>query len=164
MDKGQYQDFSKRLMETMKAKGYAASRSPKGICIQTLARFAGASEQICRRYVRGDALPDYEKIIKIANSLQVSPGWLLFGEQSEPTENSLPISEDLLYYIIQKSHALYQLDPHPEDSEDFPDFVIELIRDVKGVNTTTENLKKVIDIALSSICSYKEKQHKRMAK
>jgi len=99
MDKGQYQDFSKRLMEAMKAKGYLASRSPKGICIQTLAQFAGASEQICRRYVRGDALPDYEKITKIAHSLQISPGWLLFGEQSIPTENSLPYIQKIAYLM-----------------------------------------------------------------
>lgn len=160
MDKGQHADFAKRLIESMKAKGHVASRSPKGICMQTLAQFAGASEQICRRYVRGDALPDYEKVIKIAASLQISPGWLVFGEQNSPLENYLPISEDLLYYIIQKSHNLFQLEPNSND--DFPEFVMELIRDVKGVKTNTETLKKTIDIALRSICSFKEKQNKRM--
>jgi len=50
----------------LKDKGHTASRSPNGICIRTLAEFVGASEQICRRYIRGVALPDYEKIIDLA--------------------------------------------------------------------------------------------------
>ncbi|MDQ5884487.1 MAG: hypothetical protein QG556_827, partial [Pseudomonadota bacterium] len=76
-----YKDFSDRLIQTMKLRGFSASRSPHGICMKSLSIFTQASEQICRRYVRGEALPTYEKIINIAKELNVSPGWLLFGDE-----------------------------------------------------------------------------------
>ncbi|MBY0377336.1 MAG: transcriptional regulator, partial [Gammaproteobacteria bacterium] len=61
MVRGKYKKFSNRLIDAMKLNGYGASRSPNRICMKTLSKFAGASEQICRRYIRGDALPDYDK-------------------------------------------------------------------------------------------------------
>ena len=97
-----YTNFSNRLLTAMKTNGHIASRSPNGICIKTLAEFAGASEQICRRYVRGDALPDYEKIINIATQLNTSPGWLLFGEQEQPKAVPLKniIDDDSMMLIM----------------------------------------------------------------
>ncbi|WP_423202348.1 transcriptional regulator [Legionella beliardensis] len=141
----------------MKAKGFTASRSPSGICIQTLSQFSGASEQICRRYIRGDALPDYEKIKEIAKHLNVSAGWLLFGENSTELQ-AQPIDEELLYYILKKSHQLYREDT--DNADDYADFVLELIKEVRSIDTSKSNLLKIIDLAISSISSYKEKHKK----
>lgn len=161
MATGKYKDFSDRLIDTMKSCGHVASRSPSGICMKTLSEFAGASEQICRRYIRGDALPDYEKIITIAEHLNISPGWLLFGEPaSSKTDNqSNQIDDDLLHYILSKSHHLYL--EESENTDDFADFVIELLHDVREISTSKENLQKIIVLAVNSISSFKEKRSKK---
>ncbi|KTD25152.1 helix-turn-helix domain-containing protein [Legionella maceachernii] len=157
MSKQDYQSFAKRLIQTLKEKGHTASRSPNGICIKTLADFTGASEQICRRYIRGDALPDYEKIKQIASHLQVSPGWLLFGKE-EHVPIKKEIDETLLHYILKQSHHLYPISPGSND--DYADFVLGLIREIQSIDTSEDNLIKIIDLAISSISSYDEKRKK----
>jgi hypothetical protein len=161
MNAGQYKSFSNRLIDAMKANGHIASRSPNGICIRTLAEFSGASEQICRRYIRGDALPDYEKVIKIAEHLNTRAGWLLFGE--EQTTNAAPqpksIPDDLLHSIVDKSHRVYR--DETGDTSDCADFVLELVRDVREIDTSKEILEKIINMAVNSISSYKKKEFKK---
>ncbi len=159
MTQNKYTAFSTRLIEVMKTRGHAASRSPSGICMQTLATFANASEQICRRYIRGIALPDYEKIKNIAHHLQVSPGWLLFGEDetSPTTDQTKQVDEDVLHYILKKSHHLYHKEMN--NTDDYADFVLGLIRDIREIDTSKENLQKIINLAIRSISSYKEKRY-----
>lgn len=159
MNKGVYESFANRLIQTLKEKGHTASRSPSGICIKTLAEFVGASEQICRRYIRGDALPDYEKIKQLANHLQVNPGWLLFGEEGKIAPQNNQIDETLIHYILKQSHHLY---PHSQDgNNDYADFVLGLIREVREIDTSENNLLKIIDLAIGSISSFKEKYKKQ---
>lgn len=161
MTTAKYKEFSNRLIHAMKSSGHLATRSPSGICIQTLATFASASEQICRRYIRGDALPDYERVISIANHLNVSSGWLLFGEPEQIGANHQrnSIDDHLLHYILSKSYPLYR--EETGNTDDFADFVLELIRDVREIDTSNENLQKIIELAVSSISSYKEKRIKQ---
>lgn len=151
-----YKNFSKRLIEAMKMKGFAASRSPSGISIPHLAEFSGASDQICRRYIRGDALPDYEKIIKIANNLDISPGWLLFGEES--VSKNTELEENVLHYILKHSHRLYSVEQ--SGNSDYADFVLELYREVRSLDTSEKTLYKIIDLAIGSISKYEEKSKK----
>ena len=157
---GQYKTFSNRLIEAMKASGHTASRSPSGICITTLAKFAGASEQICRRYIRGDGLPDYEKVVNIAACLNVSPGWLLFGEQ-QPADQVKPIDDDTMCYLLNESYIAFNNET--ENTDDFGSFVLELTRDVREINTSKEILHKIIDMAVGSISSNKRKQRSKKA-
>ena len=158
--RGKYKKFSTRLIDTMKMNGYGVSRSPHGICMKTLAEFAGASEQICRRYIRGDALPDYDKIINIAENLNVSPGWLLFGEQQSNMSNLFGRTDDaLIQYILTQSHMLFRDDPDATD--DYADFVIGLIKEVREIDAPKESLEKIINLALSSISSYKNKRNNK---
>ncbi|MDP3559286.1 MAG: helix-turn-helix transcriptional regulator [Legionellaceae bacterium] len=154
MNASKYKDFSNRLIESMKANGYAVSRSPSGICMRTLAKFAGASEQICRRYIRGEALPDYEKILRIAHHLNTAPGYLLFGDPVNT--KSTVIEDDLLHYILSKSYHLYR--EETGNTDDYANFVLELIRDVREIDTSKENLEKIINLAVSSISSYKRQK------
>ena len=158
MATGPYQSFANRLIDILKAKGYTASRSPNGICIKTLAEFTGASEQICRRYIRGDALPDYEKVKKMADHLQVNPGWLLFGDEGHQAPSSCQIDETLLHYILKESHHLYRNDHGNND--DYADFVLGLIKEVRSIDTSEKNLLKIINLAISSISSYEERRNK----
>ncbi|MGQ3891265.1 helix-turn-helix domain-containing protein [Legionella sp. CNM-4043-24] len=158
MATGKYKEFSTRLIDAMKSKGYVATRSSSGICVEMLSQFAGASEQICRRYVRGDALPDYEKIKNIAKYLGVSPGWLLFGEDCTPVIEK--IDDDLLHYILKMSHQIYQ--EEVGDTNDYADFVLGLIRQVREIDTSKENLHKIIKLAIGSISFIEEKYQKKI--
>lgn len=159
MSKELYQSFANRLIQTLKDKGHTASRSPNGICIRTLADFTGASEQICRRYIRGAALPDYKKIVQLAKHLGVNPGWLLFGEDGNKTTEQPTLNETLLHYILKHSHHLYS--PTVSSNDDYANFVLELAKEVSKINTSEENLIKIIDLALGSISSYKEQRKKQ---
>lgn len=158
MSKNLYQSFADRLIQTLKEQGYGASRSPNGISIKKLAEFTEASEQICRRYIRGDALPDYDKIKRLANHLNVNPGWLLFGDESNLNINENLIDESLLHYILKNSHCLYSVSQGSND--DYADFVLGLIKEVRQIDTSAQNLLKIIDLALSSISSYEDQRKK----
>ena len=158
MSKGPYEIFANRLINTLKEKGYSASRSPNGICIKTLAEFTEASEQICRRYIRGDALPDYLKIKKLAEHLQVNPGWLLFGDEGQAIPLKNNIDETLLHYILKQSHHLYPITR--KGNNHYADFVLGLIKEVGTIHTTHDNLIKIIDLAIGSISSYEENRKK----
>ena len=145
----------------MKSNGHMASRSPSGICMTTLAAIADASEQICRRYIRGDALPDHDRVVRIAGSLTVSPGWLLFGDQNllETAHAPKPIDDDLLHYILTKSFELYR--EEIGNTDDYADFVLGLIHYVREIDTSKENLYKIIELAVGSISSFKDKRSKQ---
>lgn len=158
MLKNSYQSFAIRLIQAFKDKGHTASRSPSGICIKTLAEITGASEQICRRYIRGDALPDYKKVKQIADYLQINPGWLLFGDEAQTQPSKSNINENLLHYILKQSHHLYPFSS--SGNEDYANFVLELIKEVGGIDTSESNLLKIIDLAISSISSYEKKRKK----
>lgn len=147
-----YSDFSERLVSAMKLRGYVSSRSPNGICMKSLSEFAEASEQICRRYIRGEALPGYDKIIAIANALNVSPSWLLFGETNEPI-NPQNMDDDILHYILSNALRLYQ--NQPLNTEEFAGFVVGLVKDIRNIDTSKDNLLKIIDLAIGSISSFK---------
>jgi transcriptional regulator with XRE-family HTH domain len=153
-----YAYFSDRLVSLMKLRGFTASRSPNGICMKSLAEFTDASEQICRRYIRGEALPSYEKIIKIASHLKVSPGWLLFGDQKDEPKRRV-FEEDILAYILKTTHALF-----PENSNDFSEFVIGLLKDIRDIDVPNENLYKIVDLAVGSVATFQQKQKQQQLK
>lgn len=160
MSKGKHKNFAKRLIDAMKSNGHSASRSPSGICMKTLSEITDASEQICRRYIRGDALPDYDKMISISSFLKVSPGWLVFGEgtQNQPLEaqQANPIDDGLLHYLLSKSLCLYQKEK--ESAEDYADFVIGLVQNLREIDASRADLEKIINLVMNSKSACKEKQ------
>src|SRR5215207_3682155 len=93
--------FAYRLRDAMLAAGFNSQRSTSGVCIHKLAEITGYSVQICRKYLRGEAIPEPVKLIEIAKKLQVSPGWLLFGDaynDSCISQEMLTIRRNLLHY------------------------------------------------------------------
>jgi transcriptional regulator with XRE-family HTH domain len=162
--KSRYLEFSHRLISSMKQAGLADTRSPSGISVKTLAETMGVSEQICRRYLRGDALPDYEKTVKIARFLSISPGWLLFGNEPDGlniNDQTICMKASLLHYLLERSHAFYMLQA-PEQAHDFPSFVLALINDISAIDADPDTLKKIIDLAVSSISSFEERKMKHI--
>lgn len=143
--------FAYRLRDAMIAAGFNSQRSTSGVCIHKLAEITGYSLQICRKYLRGEAIPEPIKLAEIAATLQVSPGWLLFGDShndSSLSPDKIIISKNLLIYILKKAASLYNA---PHLSSDVPGFLQELINDVSQINASEEQSKKIIDLALSSV-------------
>lgn len=141
--------FSARLYEAMLAAGYNSQRSISGIDLNKLVEITGHSPQICRKYLRGETIPEPLKLLDIAAKLNVSAGWLLFGDQGErnPLTHTITISKNLLHYIFTHASELYK---HNRAAEDCSDFLLELVNDVSQINANEEQSKKIINLALAS--------------
>lgn len=142
--------FAYRLRDTLIAAGFNSERSTSGVDIHKLAEITGYSPQICRKYLKGHALPEPAKLVEIAEQLRVSPGWLLFGDRSEDNNlspNKLTISRDLIRYIFERAYTLYNSE---RTQDEVSEFLMELANDVSQINATDAQSKKIIDLALSS--------------
>lgn len=141
--------FSYRLRDAMIAAGYNSQRSLSGVCIHKLSEITGYSLQICRKYLRGEAIPEPLKLIEISRKLSVSPGWLLFGDIHEhgSLKDNISINKNLLHYIFTKAANLYDASPMEHE---VTDFLIELINDISLINANEEQSKKIIDLAFTS--------------
>ena len=143
--------FACRLHDAMIAAGFSSQRSTSGVSIHKLAEITGHSVQICRKYLRGEAIPEPIKLLEIASKLNVSAGWLLFGStdaNTKTTTNTITISKSLLHYVFTKATFLYNAQ-HMD--HEVPEFLLELINDVSLINASEEQSKKIIDLALSSV-------------
>lgn len=144
--------FSKRLNALLQKEGYISTRSKAGVEIGQLAKVAGVSYQMARKYIIGEALPDYHIIPKIAKWLNVSPSWLLFGENEsivpELKSNSLiEIDIELLRYILHKCTILF---PPTAESEKIANYILGVIYDASHINADSKTILKIIDMMLSS--------------
>lgn len=74
----------------------------------------------------------------------------------KPKKNK--IDETLLHYILKQSHHLYPICQNR--SNDYADFVLGLLKETSAIDTSNENLIKIIDLAIGSISSYEEKRKK----
>jgi hypothetical protein len=143
--------FAQRLRDSMIAAGFNSQRSTSGVCIHKLSEITGYSLQICRKYLRGEALPEPLKVLEIALKLNVSPGWLLFGSAFNnqiSLHDTISTSKPLLHYIFIKAADLYN---YSLKKEEIPDFLMELIHDLNLINANEEQSKKIIDLAFASL-------------
>lgn len=143
--------FAHRLRDAMIDAGYYSHRSTSGVSIHKLAEMTGYSVQICRKYLRGEAIPEPTMLMAIAHKLKVAPGWLLFGDvdnDANAEKNNLVINKNVLHYILTKAMSLY----NTKDMEnDVPSFLLDLIKDISLINASEEQSKKIIDLAISSV-------------
>jgi transcriptional regulator with XRE-family HTH domain len=141
--------FSVRLREAMIAAGFDSSRSISGVSVHDLATMTGYSVQICRRYLRGEAIPEPGKLIEIAEKLAVTPGWLLFGDSNLDINkaHSLTINKPMLHYFLTKIAFLYT---NKNSIDDIADFLVALLASISQIHANDAQLKKIIDLALSS--------------
>ncbi|HHT0592571.1 TPA: helix-turn-helix domain-containing protein [Legionella anisa] len=143
--------FADRLRDAMIAAGFNSQRSTSGVCIHTLSEITGYSVQICRKYLRGEAIPDPVKLREIAVKIHVSPGWLLFGDScndQETTQKKISINKNLLHYIFTRASCLYN---SALMEQEIANFLMELINDVSLINADEEQSKKIVDLALSTV-------------
>ena len=144
------QQFAERLKDSMIAAGYHSQRSTSGVDIHMLAAITGYSEQICRKYLRAEAIPEPIKLRELAQKLNVSAGWLLFGDGSSNVQYSnktIVMPKHLLHYIFLHIGELYR--NHHAD-EDISDFLVDVARDISQIEADEVQLKKIVDLALSS--------------
>lgn len=150
--------FAERLREIMTSAGFRSTRSTSGICIQTLTQITGHSRQICRKYLQGEVLPEPHTLLKLAHALQVSPGWLLFGEgpKTHAQEDKIVISKTLLHYVLTHPENPYQ---RVRAINDIPDFLAALIQEISVLEGDEAQLKKIVDLALSSAKHFDQANH-----
>lgn len=146
------QNFSQRLNSLLQKEGCISTRSKAGVKIDQLAKVAGVSYQMARKYALGLALPDYHIIPRIADWLNVPSSWLLFGENELPvTEYKSPtlieIESELLHYILRKCTVLFS---PISDPEKIINYIVGVIYDASHINTDHKTILKIIDMMLSS--------------
>lgn len=143
------QQFANRLKEALINAGFNSNRSTSGVDIHKLTEITGYSSQICRKYLLGQALPEPAKLVEIAKALKVSPGWLLFGENSNKAkqDNPLTIKKALIRYVFEKASMLKR---NQYSQLEVSNFLIGLAEDVSLMQTTDAQSKKIIDLALAS--------------
>lgn len=142
--------FAYRLRDSLIAAGHNSHRSITGVNMDRLIEITGHSRQICHRYLNGKALPEPAKLAEIAEKLNVSPGWLLFGDchnDSPQSSSNITISSNLLRYIFEQANTLYTV--HRTKNE-VSDFLMDLAFDVSQIDASEEQSKKIIDLALAS--------------
>lgn len=141
--------FSQRLKEAMVESGYDSQRSASGISIQKLAEITGYSLQICRKYIRGEAFPEPTKLMELAKKLNVSAGWLMFGDElpAGKQKNTVCMNRSLLHYLLMEAGPLFQ---SGASTRDVSDFLLTLIEDIQQINADEEQSKKIIQLAFSS--------------
>jgi hypothetical protein len=102
MDDHTQTSFGARLKFAMINNGFNSNRSPYGVDVARLARITQHSPQICRKYLKNTALPSKETVLRMSEALNVSPGWLLFGDGSPQHKNLVSLSPILLRCVIEE--------------------------------------------------------------
>ena len=141
----------------MQLKGYGSEKSRAGVKIDKLTEISGCSHQMTRRYVLGEALPDIDITVKIAKWLDVSPGWLLFGDESKiPTNcdknNLIYIEHDLLEYILLKTAPLFLV---TDDLKEVVSFIMDIVNDTTHIAADKKAILKIVDISVNSVTRFK---------
>jgi transcriptional regulator with XRE-family HTH domain len=140
--------FAQRLKSAMIKAGMNSQKSTSGIDIIKLSEKIGHSVQICRKYLKGEALPEPSKVVLIAAVLNVSPGWLLFGEKSNSSfRDEIVMRKEIFEYILNKTHILHKCN---WNLARINDFIIKIVLDLYPINATLEQQKQIIDIIFST--------------
>ena len=159
------QSFSRRLTQLMQNEGMGSLRSKAGVKIKELAEISNCSHQMARRYVLGDALPDVDVTFKIAKWLKVSPGWLLFGEESKipnniNQKNLIQIEPDLLEYILNASAPLFLM---TKDLHELICFIMDIINDTTHIEADKKDILRIVDISINSAMRFNERSNDKRA-
>ncbi|NNM59344.1 MAG: helix-turn-helix transcriptional regulator [Legionellales bacterium] len=147
--------FAERLVGLLQAKGLASQYAKGGVVLRPLAKAAGCSVQMARKYTLGLSLPDYISLEKIASWLEVSPAWLIYGEspvKAIEDESHISLDKPTLNYLL---HAIFAVFVTKSDKTGLVDFIIDIMSDLTHVKADTATIHKMIDIAVSSAYRFK---------
>jgi len=147
----------------MKLKGYTSERSKAGVRIDKLTEICECSHQMVRRYVLGEALPVIDVTLKIAKWFSISPGWLLFGDDSKVPDNIdktnlIQIDGDLLEYILLKSSALFFV---TNNIKELVSFIMDIINDTTNIEADRKSILKIVDLSVKSVTRFNGKENEK---
>ena len=118
-------EFSQRLVTALRENGMESPNAQSGVKVANLAKAAGCSNQMARQYVQGESLPEAHAIQQIAEWLDIDPGYLLFGSQSNadnldiPRKETVNINYETLETILSSCIDLLQCKKNKEDVVNF---------------------------------------------
>ena len=149
-------EFARRLTSLMQQANLGSSKSKAGVKISGLAEISGCSNQMARRYVLGEALPDIDVTYRIAKWLNVSPGWLLVGEEGDipnnlGQKNLIHIEHDLLEYILKKSVVLFDI---TKNTPELISYMMDIIDDATHIEADPKEILKIIDMSINSVMRF----------
>jgi transcriptional regulator with XRE-family HTH domain len=100
------QGFSKRLKEAMRRLHVNADH-PTRVAREFNLRYHGdpVSTEAVRKWLAGRALPSQDKIRALALWLEVSPGWLRFGENERREDRAAAARQDGASYRLDAAWA-----------------------------------------------------------
>lgn len=122
--------FSKRLIETLKERGYISSRATHGVSVKLLADALGCSITMARRYIFGDSLPENKTMEKLSDWLKVDVWWLLYGNKNQKSD--FQFDKALLKEILLQTQSLLL---------ELPDYWGELIDDILEIYQNISELQ-----------------------
>lgn len=138
----------------MSKKGFNSTRSSVGININQLAKIAGCSYQMARKYALGTALPEIPTMLKIATWLDTTINNLLEDAnvatpiiRSLSQSTTIEIELELLNYILNKGIPLFAL---TKDYKNIVNFIVDTVYDATHLAVDTETKYKIIDMMISS--------------
>ena len=97
------QAFSERLLQAMRQTNISV-RSPTRLTLEFNLRYPGkpVTTQAVRKWLSGRAIPSQDKVLTLAGWLNVSTGWLRFGESpytQEKAHGGIPAAQDRKGYM-----------------------------------------------------------------
>ncbi len=140
--------FGARLQLAMIQKGIGSNRSPYGVDVTHLSKITQHSPQICRKYLKNTALPSKETVLRLSEALNVSPGWLLFGEGSSQHKNFVSLSPALLRCVIEEGLAVQN---HFKYNHDFADFLMHIVETIQKFDLPDLEIRQIIRCMTSAI-------------
>ena len=148
MDDHTQTSFGARLKLAMIQKGFSSNRSPYGVDVTHLSKITQHSPQICRKYLKNTALPSKDTIMRLSEALDVSPGWLLFGEDTSRHKNLVSLSPTLLRSVIEEGLAVQA---HFKSNHDFADFLMHIVEKIQRFDLPEVDIRRIIHCMTSAI-------------
>ena len=148
MDDYTQTSFGARLKLVMIQKGFSSNRSPYGVDVTRLSEITQHSPQICRKYLKNTALPNKETIMRLSEALDVSPGWLLFGEDTSRHKDLVSLSPALLRSVIEEGLAVQA---HFKSNHDFADFLMHIVEKIQKFDLPEVDIRQIIHCMTSAI-------------
>ena len=148
MDDHTQKSFGTRLKLVMIQKGFSSNRSPYGVDVTRLSEITQHSPQICRKYLKNTALPNKETIMRLSEALDVSPGWLLFGEDTSRHKDLVSLSPALLRSVIEEGLAVQA---HFKSNHYFADFLMHIVETIQKFDLPDLEIRQIIRCMTSAI-------------
>ena len=115
-----------------------------------LGRTIGVSKETVSQYCKGNIIPRADKILKMADFFDVSPEYLLTGQNAEPRIKSkdLKLSGSVLYYLTHCEEEELEFIDKLLNHERFP-IIVSLA--VMNIKSGAVNVEDVLDRAMHEL-------------